>query len=185
MSVVSEVSSRFDVRSPAEFVETAEARGVEMYPRTIACGNPSWNVFSVIDEWVAQLDHESLLLVPDEKGACRTVIRSAVARGVPVAVFPALWTEPWGDVVNRRAGYARTALMLMLGAHELVAFTSAPEPGSPSHDLMGKAYVSGLSVTQIDVSGSSRSFQRQDGASVTFQMLAQDAKFAYEVPDVG
>lgn len=185
MSVVSEVTSRFDVTSPTEFVETAQARGVEMYPRVLVCGSPEWNVFSVVDHWISQLPVESLLLVPDVKGACRQVIRSATKRGIPVAVFPALWGGGDRSSLNVRAGYARSAFMLMLGAHELVSFASEVPGGSPLRDLMAKAYGAGLSLTQIDSSGSSKSFQRQDGPKVTFQMLAVDAKHAYEVEDVG
>ena len=183
MSVVAE-TSRFDVVDPAEFVAECDARGVSMFARVVAVGNPGWNVFSVVEQWVRDLPPETLLLVPDEKGAARVVIRAAVKHAVPVAVFPALWRVSGSQAVNVRAGYARSALMLMLGAHELVAFTSSVEKDSPLRDVMMKAYCAGLTVRQIDSSGSGKTFQRQDGASVSFQMLAVDAKFAYEVPDV-
>lgn len=184
MSVVAE-SSRFDVLDPAAFVSECEARGVSMFARVVAVGNPKWNVFSVVDQWVRDLPAETLLMVPDEKGAARVVIRAAVKHDVPVAVFPALWRVSGSESVNVRAGYARTALMLMLGAHELVAFSTDVASDSPLRDVMTKAYCAGLTVRQVDAHGSSKSFQRQDGASVTFQMLAVDAKHAYEVRDVG
>jgi hypothetical protein len=112
--------------------------------RVLICGDRNWTNAQLIDEWIATLPADTIIIQGEARGADSTARDSAKERGLVVESYPADW-EQYG----RAAGPVRNKQMLDAKPDYVLAFHHDIANSKGTANMVALAEKAGIPVRLI------------------------------------